>query len=225
MATRHHWGQNKVLFSYYYCLPGIVVLLCATYRLPYPHRFTNMHLFTVMRGAVIALALCSSVSGAAQTPKNLRATALITDAKNNSALQCWEFKSPFMESMTPGTSGSANLNLAQTSSTAYTVIPPHFDGGLHTAPTKQLVVFLSGAANITLPHSSQHAYIEGGKNGLIVANDVMGTGHITKYPTSQQTVTLQIPFAMDSKDGGAEVPAHTVRRRDGPCRSKQQLLY
>jgi len=85
------------------------------------------------------------------------------------------------------------------------------------------VVFLSGLARITLPvtnasvtaagsvgDSVDEAWILGGANGVIIAVDTMGSGHITTYPSDEKTISFQIPFA----DG--VVPAHRVLHA-GPC--------
>jgi len=80
------------------------------------------------------------------------------------------------------------------------------------------VVFLSGLAHITLPvpvhgnSSLDEAWIPGGADGLIIAADTLGTGHIATYPLDEPTASLQIPFA--SAD---EMPAHEVIG-SGPCR-------
>jgi len=69
----------------------------------------------------------------------LRATVLVTNSHNNSALQCWESKAPASVSSDAGTSGSATFPFPQTDETIYTVIPPRFDGGIHRAPKAQYV--------------------------------------------------------------------------------------
>lgn len=84
--------------------------------------------------------------------------------------------------------------------------------------TSQLVVFTSGLAHITLPSSSDEAWVLGGANGLIVAVDTTGTGHVTVYPSDEYTIGLQIPFE------GGEVPDHTVLW-SGPCNSTQLLGF
>lgn len=88
----------------------------------------------------LALILTSAATTlAASNPTYLRATALITNAQNNSALQCWQFKSPASVSSDAGTSGSATFAFPHTNETIYTVIPPRFDGGTHRAPVAQYV--------------------------------------------------------------------------------------
>ena len=80
-----------------------------------------------------------------------------------------------------------------------------------------MVAFMSGLAHITLPvpiHSDatlDEAWVPGGMDGLIIAVDTKGTGHITTYPLDEPTVALQIAFG--SADG---VPAHEVVS-SGPC--------
>ena len=99
----------------------------------------------------------------------------------------------------------------------FTVLPPRFDGGLHRAPANQyapslyiwfpfpkpirrhidkflrLVAFLSGVVHVTLPNSTEEAWITGGKFGLIVAADRDASdGHISRYPSAEDTVALQV---------------------------------
>lgn len=75
---------------------------------------------------------------------------------------------------------------------------------------------MSGLIHVTLPvpaygnASLDEAWVSGGANGLLVAVDTIGTGHISTYPSDVSTVSLQIPFA----DGS--VPEHTVLSW-GPC--------
>lgn len=79
---------------------------------------------------------------------------------------------------------------------------------------------MSGLAHITLPNSNLEAYVQGGKNGLIIAADtaaVSTLGHITEYPSKQETIALQIPTA------GGVAPAHTVLH-EGACLGSEMLL-
>ena len=118
----------------------------------------------------------------------------------------------------------------------FTVLPPRFDGGIHNAPHPQyvavhtvidnesltqndswLVLFTSGLAHITLLNGTDDAWILGGKDGVIIAVDTTGTGHETTYPSDQETICLQIPFA----DG--IVPAHAVLH-SGACNSTSQIV-
>lgn len=60
---------------------------------------------------------------------------------------------------------------------------------------------------ISVPETGQSATIKGGKDGLIIVadtKDVSRLGHVTTYPTGEETTALQIPFA----DG--KVPEHVV---------------
>jgi hypothetical protein len=69
-----------------------------------------------------------------------------------------------------------------------------------------------------VPGSKESAYIVGGgTKGVIFAADtkaVSESGHTTFYPSSQQTVALQLPTP-----GGA-IPEHKVLYR-GPCKGQQ----
>ncbi|KAK4627360.1 hypothetical protein CLAFUW4_04167 [Fulvia fulva] len=144
----------------------------------------------------------------ATTTPGLNITAL--DAIDGSSiLQCWQLD-PFTVSSTPGTVGEA-------SNVSYTVIPPRTNAGLHVAPAAQFVVFLSGLIHLTLPNSTDEAWVVGGKYGMILAGDtadvlgiggnvltidlcVLGTfGHNTEYPGNEATVAVQVPLAPGMK--------------------------
>lgn len=74
----------------------------------------------------------------------LTATALVTK-NNNSALECWQLTEPFRRSSVPGVSGTQVATISNNSNFAYTILPPRFDGGIHTAPVPQyaLPIFFS----------------------------------------------------------------------------------
>ncbi|KAF9637609.1 34-dihydroxy-2-butanone 4-phosphate synthase RibB [Lasiodiplodia theobromae] len=154
-----------------------------------------------MRPSALQTLLALSIAGAttAQTTNDtasyLTATAIVTDAATNaSALQCWQFTTPLEVPTEPGTVGALNFPFNLSTAVEYTVIPPRFDGGLHNAPQNQFVFFASGLAHVTLPHSSDEAWVVGGGNGLIVAVDTVGSGHYTNYPTDETTIALELPF-------------------------------
>ena len=71
-------------------------------------------------------------------------------------------------------------------------------------------MLLTGTAHITLPATGEELHLEAGVNGLIVANDISGEGHVTEYPSRSPSIALQLPF-----EGGI-VPKHRVVR-NGPC--------
>ncbi|KAK3934377.1 hypothetical protein QBC46DRAFT_399972 [Diplogelasinospora grovesii] len=128
-------------------------------------------------------------------PKYLNLTA-ISAAHGSSTLECWQF-GPFSSSSTPGTTGALNLVLGDMSNASYSVIPPRFDGGLHNAPAPQLVFFNTGLIHITLPNSTDEAWVQGGKYGLIIAADTADKsthGHRTQYPSDADTIALQVPL-------------------------------
>ena len=79
-------------------------------------------------------------------------------------------------------------------------------------------MFAAGLAHITLPRSSDEAWVSGGVYGLLFAADtaeVSIDGHKTEYPSSLQTVALQIP----TQDG--KIPPHKVLH-SGPCSIAEQ---
>ncbi|KAH0141643.1 hypothetical protein KCU67_g14402, partial [Aureobasidium melanogenum] len=161
-----------------------------------------MHFY--LATTVLAL-LCAGV----RANDYLTATALVTNAANESALECWRFSTPLIDSSEPGIVGSLRFNF-NASSASYTIIPPRFNGSRHNAPTPQLVVYTSGLAHISLPSSKDEEWFIGGNQGLLVAADTTGDGHITDYPSDQYTSVLTIPFP----DG--MLPAHE-KLSSGPC--------
>lgn len=92
----------------------------------------------------------------------------INAANGASILECWRLDN-FTVSNTPGTVGALSLFLGSASNASYTVIPPKTNAGLHRAPAAQFVTFLSGLIHITLPNSTDDAWVVGGKYGLIFA--------------------------------------------------------
>jgi hypothetical protein len=69
---------------------------------------------------------------------------------------------------------------------------------------------LSGLAHITLPQDeAKELWLLGGKSGLLFAADTEGLGHVTRYPSDQETITFVTPF-----EGGI-VPPHEVIKEGG----------
>ncbi|KAF1813266.1 hypothetical protein P152DRAFT_457633 [Eremomyces bilateralis CBS 781.70] len=156
-----------------------------------------------------------SPSGANET--RLQLTALVSTAQDTSAIECWELNTPFTVSEDAGISGAMALPFeAVREGGTYTVLPARFYGGLHTAPREQLVHFTAGLAHVTLPdvqrNSKTEAWVKGGRDGLIVATDTTGRGHVTEYPLRQQTVAIQLPLV-----GGVEALGGYRKVGDGPC--------
>ncbi|CAD0099938.1 unnamed protein product, partial [Aureobasidium mustum] len=144
-----------------------------------------MHLYLAI--TVLAL-LCAGI----RADSYLTATALVTNAANESALECWRFATPLIDSSQPGIAGSLTFNF-NASSASYTIIPPRFNGSRHNSPAPQ-----------------DEEWFIGGNQGLLVAADTTGDGHITNYPSDQYTSVLTMPFP----DG--MLPAHE-KVSSGPC--------
>jgi hypothetical protein len=173
-----------------------------------------MFLTSFIPSLLLLLPIISSLPllQAAHIPKSLHLTAITTNANNASIFECWSLSPPFTTSTGSGTIGASTLPLGSFSQgQGYTVIPPHFDAGVHNAPAPQLVVFLSGLANVSLVEANEFVMVKGGKNGVIIAVDTMGTGHITRYTGNKETIILQLPFE------GGKVPEHVVVH-GGACR-------
>lgn len=74
----------------------------------------------------------------ARAAQALRLNITVTGAANNaSTIECWQLDNPFQSSATPGIRGSATSVLGEVANISLTVVPPAFDGGLHTAPFNQ----------------------------------------------------------------------------------------
>ncbi|KAL8633729.1 hypothetical protein Q9189_000465 [Teloschistes chrysophthalmus] len=157
----------------------------------------------------------SSSSSSQAPPKTLNLTAIAT-RNNVSVLECWQLANPFVASSTPGVTGAEVLQLGQGGNVSLTVIPPRFDGGLHNAPVVQYVYFTSGLAVVSIPNSTASVRIKGGRDGLIIAADSTGAGHVTKYPSGQETVALLVPTL------GGSLPGHSVLY-EGGCRREDEL--
>jgi hypothetical protein len=79
----------------------------------------------------------------------------------------------------------------------------------------RIVHFVSGLARITLPQDlTKELWVVGGKGGLLLAVDTTGLGHVTTYPSDQETIAMVAPF----KDG--LVPEYAVIK-DGACEGVQ----
>ena len=81
--------------------------------------------------------LLASLFFSISTQTSFNVTAI--GARNNrSTLECWQLATSFSLSDTPGVAGSVIAELGDVATLGLTVIPSHFDGGLHNAPTNQL---------------------------------------------------------------------------------------
>lgn len=169
---------------------------------------------SVLKTILATFVLLPSISAQAT---HLIAPALVT-IDNRTQIQCWNVTKPFTLSSTPGTSGAQALTIPHTANVTYTILPPRYDAGLHTAPVPQLVHVISGLAHITLPHNdSADVWLVGGAGGIGFAMDTTGDGHFTQYPTDQQTVIIVAPFE------GGQAPEYEVLR-DGPCEGLQTFV-
>ncbi|GKZ19197.1 hypothetical protein AbraIFM66951_008031 [Aspergillus brasiliensis] len=161
--------------------------------------------------AASTTALAASTNTTTTFPNTLNITTL-TAHNNQTALECWALDPGYSTSSEAGVSGTAMLSLGPVTSNATShLIPGGYDGGRHNAPTIQWVIFLSGVAHITLPNSTDEAWVVGGRNGVILALDtaeVSALGHYTTYPTQESTVALEVALR--------EVPGHRVLHK-GAC--------
>ncbi|EMR68318.1 putative 34-dihydroxy-2-butanone 4-phosphate synthase protein [Eutypa lata UCREL1] len=106
-----------------------------------------------------------------------------------------------------------SLDLGEIEWAHFDIIPARYDGGLHNAPRKQFVWWISGMVHFTLPNATGEAWIYGGKHGIIFGDDTADSsewGHGTAYPGGDETIALTIPTRNNT------VPEHTVLH-DGAC--------
>lgn len=133
----------------------------------------------------------------------------VTHANGVSVLQCWQLLKPFEISSSPGVANGSYAFLGDVANATITIIPAESDGGRHYAQP-QWVWFITGLAHITLPGSSDEAWIRGGKYGLLWAGDTREQsecGHSTLY--HEESVTL----ALMTENG--EEPEHKIVRQGG----------
>ena len=175
--------------------------------------------FKLIFGAMTALT--NAAMAVAMTPANaisngthLAITAIVTNAQNNSAFQCWSLNTPFLAatSSAPGAASFPFFNLGSFDNGGYLVTPPYSNQGVHTAAKPQLVHAISGLLVISVPNDEEQEPIQllGGPSGLLLALDTEGTGHETAQPSDEYSMGFVLPF----KDG--IVPEHVVLK-DGPC--------
>ncbi|PHH79482.1 hypothetical protein CDD80_4709 [Ophiocordyceps camponoti-rufipedis] len=112
---------------------------------------------------------------------SLHITALnltaIAASNGKSTLECWQV-GPLKTSSAAGSIGSPFYSLGDVADVTF-------------------VLFVSGMAHITLPDGSDEVTIQGGKKGLILATDtadVSMQGHLTQFPSNENTVALQMPI-------------------------------
>ena len=179
-----------------------------------------MGLFTLLSLLSLSPTLLASQPEPANQ-KHFTATAIVNTPDNtSSAFECWQISSPFSApSAYHGCeAGALNMHLADATNVTYVARPPGEEYGLHTAPYAQIVVYLSGMINITVPTKpEQQSLILGGHNGLFFAMDTQGEGHYATYPANEETVGLMIPL----KDG--KTPEHVVLD-DKPCQGSSQIV-
>ncbi|KAH8675594.1 hypothetical protein BX600DRAFT_507820 [Xylariales sp. PMI_506] len=163
---------------------------------------------------LLVLLLVGVCSASPALKEYLQLTAVVSAGDDGrAALECWEMAMPFFGYPTVGSSISG---LANVSNVSYVVLPSGSNEGLHKPPHPMFFVLLSGVAHVTLPHGDgDELWIRAGVNGLIVAVDTRGDGHVTEYPGDQPAAALQIPFL----DG--VVPEHRVVKR-GVCAADEE---
>jgi hypothetical protein len=76
----------------------------------------------------------------------------------------------------------------------------------------RFVFYTSGLIRLSIPNTTEEAWVHGGKYGLIYAQDLANassTGHLTEYVSEEATVVMVTPLA-----SGTELK-HTVLHSGG----------
>jgi hypothetical protein len=94
----------------------------------------------------VFLALASSASAQDDETTYLVAPALVTK-NNETVFECWQLTEPFKRSSVPGVSGTQVATISNNTNFAYTILPPRYDGGIHTAPAPQYAPTLRAIQN------------------------------------------------------------------------------
>lgn len=90
----------------------------------------NLAILTVALGQFAATC-------AADDSEAFFATAIVTDAQNNSALECWQLNASVAISTGAGTAGATTVQLGNITNATYTLLPANYYGGIHNAPFPQ----------------------------------------------------------------------------------------
>ena len=65
------------------------------------------------------------------------ATAIVTDANNHSALECWQLDASVTISTDPASASARSVELGNLANATYGVYPPTSYSGIHNAPHPQ----------------------------------------------------------------------------------------
>ena len=161
------------------------------------------------------------------TPKRRPSQLLITAIKSHTSpphhsyMQCLIITS---STLLPYPTIGNSLFLSNTTNTTLVVLPPDSEEGWHNPPGPMWFVLLSGKAVVECPWSGDEVVIEPRQptqdpvfdgfstySQMILALDVQGKGHLTSYPSEEDTVALQIRLPNDL--GGLSWQVFW----DGPC--------
>ncbi|RYP27930.1 hypothetical protein DL767_007457 [Monosporascus sp. MG133] len=149
---------------------------------------------------------CAAIAPSGASSQYLHLTALVPDHDGRAAFSVLGNGFPVLEIShdRPGHS-----RLGDVSNVSYAVLPARSNEGLHKPPHQMFFVLLSGLANVTLPEERDDLWIKAGFNGFMIAADNVGDGHFTEYPSDEQSIALQTPFA------NGVLPAHRVIKIGG----------
>jgi len=82
------------------------------------------------------------MANSALFPNGTVVISALSAINGSSIFECWAINPGFTVSSQQGTSGAAIMQLGGLANASYSVIPPHFDAGLHQAPNNQSVISL-----------------------------------------------------------------------------------
>ncbi len=83
--------------------------------------------------------MASTPSPSAFSPPPFLNITALTAHGGVSVLECWQLLPGFTTSSQTGTAGASILQLGNLANASYSVIPPGFNAGFHSAPTMQYV--------------------------------------------------------------------------------------
>lgn len=160
------------------------------------------------------------------------------DAPHDSYLQCLRLPQPFHGYPTVG----ASLYMSASANVTVVVLPPRSEEGWHRPPAPMWFFLLRGCSRVLTPSTGDHVWIkppdtdcmardlEDGtirkgddvmntvktfriETQVILALDIMGRGHLTFYPSDEETIALQVPLGSDWEAWLATLDV----LHDGPC--------
>ena len=116
-----------------YSLSRVVLLVAISVSAMY----VLQYILALFMAAPVWSARPASAGSATFSPPPFLNITAISAENNRSTIECWQLAAPSTAPSTPGIVGSTVTSLGPAGNLSYTILPPHFDGGLHNAPVVQ----------------------------------------------------------------------------------------